>query len=120
MESFPDIENMTINRFHKSYMESKGHPDFRYVNLGLWTVDIKELLKFLTAEPENKEMHRFVIRGQTHNRQRPQNSRFVVGSDGDSLTKLSITDNEVDGYTGNWLGNTWYTKHNKEKMPSLN
>ena len=71
MEAFPDIENMTINRFHKSYMESKGHPDFRFVNLGLWTVDIKERIKFLTDDPENKEMHRIVIQGQSHVRQRP-------------------------------------------------
>jgi len=87
MEAFPDIENMTVNRFYNNYIKSKGHPDFRYVNLGLWTVDIKERLKFLTDDPENKEMHRIVIRGQSHHRQRPQNSRFVIGKDGDSLTK---------------------------------
>jgi len=63
MEAFPDIENMTINRFYKSYIESKGHPNFRYVNLGIWTVDIKERLKMLTDEPDNKEMHHIVIQG---------------------------------------------------------
>jgi len=105
-------------------MESKGHPDFRYVNLGLWTVDIRERLKFLTAEPHNKEMYRIVIRGQSHFRQRPRNSRFVVGSKGDPLTKLSITDHSYqleDGRElGNWLGFTWLFKHNNKEMPSLN
>ena len=95
-------------------------PEYRFVNLGLWTYDIKKLYKFLTADPDNKEMHRMVIRGQTHSRQRPQNSRFVAGSYGDSLTQLSITDHSYNEYGGNWLGWTWFVEHNNKKEPSLN
>ena len=59
-------------------------------------------------------MQRLVLRGETHHRQRPQNARFVVGSDMDSLTKREIG----DGYPC-WLGDTWSIKYNNGKFPSL-
>ena len=59
-------------------------------------------------------MQRFVLRGESHVRQRPDNNRFVVGSKSDSLTKRSITDN--DWY---WLGNTWWSEFNNYENPSL-
>ena len=63
MEAFSDIENMTIERFYNNYIKSNGDAQHRIVVLGLWSVDIKERLKFLTDEPDNAEMHRFFIRG---------------------------------------------------------
>ena len=95
---------MTLNRFYQNYIESNGLQEYRFVNLGTWTYDIKKLYKFLTDDPDNKEMHRIVMRGQSHLRQRPQNSRFVVGSKDDSLTQLSITDHSYKEYGGDWLG----------------
>ena len=63
MEAFSDIENMTVERFYNNYIKSKGDAQHRIVELGLWSIDIKERLKFLTDEPDNAEMHRIVIRG---------------------------------------------------------
>jgi len=89
MQAFEDIHNMTIERFYNNYLKSNGMPEYRIVLLGVWSVDLKERLKFLTHQPNNTDEHRFVIRGSTHKRQRPdnfENSRFVVGSSIDSLT----------------------------------
>ena len=114
MEPFPDIENMTLERFYNNFMKTKGDPRYRFVNLGLWSVDIKERLKYFTADKDNTELKRFVLRGSTHERRRPDNSRFIVGSNSDSLTKRSITDDDWC-----WLGFTWYEEFNNGKLPSL-
>ena len=63
MEPFPDIECMTIERFHNNYLNSKGDPQHRIVELGLWTVDLQLRIKFLTVEPGNMLMYRLVSRG---------------------------------------------------------
>ena len=102
MEPFADIENMTLERFYNNYIFSKGEKQYRIVVLGFWSVDIKKRLKFFTDNPDNTQMQRLVLRGETHHRQRPQNARFVVGSDMDSLTKREIGDGDR-----NWLGYTW-------------
>ena len=63
-------------------------------------------------------MHRLVLRGYSHHRERPdrlQNSRFTVGSEFDSLTKRPVTDGKW-----NWLGNEWRNKHNNHCYPSVN
>ena len=46
----------------------------KIVVLGVWTVDVKLRLKFLTDEPENLRMYRVVMRGTSHQRRRPENS----------------------------------------------
>ena len=63
MEPFEDIESMTIERFYNNYKNSKGHPDHRIINLGLWSVDLKKRVKFFTTDPKNLEMQRIVVRG---------------------------------------------------------
>ncbi len=55
MEAFDDIENLTIERFYNNYLKTNGHQKYRIVELGKWSVDIKERLKFLTDEPDNAE-----------------------------------------------------------------
>ena len=81
MEPFEDIDNQTIERFYNNYIKSNGDPQYRIVVLGVWSVDIKKRLKMLSDEPDNTDMHRFVIRGTTHHRARPENSkRFGGGS----------------------------------------
>ena len=90
MEPFEDIECMTIERFYNNYKISKGNPDHRIINLGLWSVDLKKRVKFFTADPNNIKMQRMILRGETHHRIRPdlpKNSRFAIGSEFDSLTK---------------------------------
>ena len=108
-------------------MGSNGDPKYRIVVLGFWTVDLKEQLKMLTDEPENSEMHRIVIRGTSHKRQRPERSmRFIAGKGQDSLTLRKITENKGKGNYGitivefNWLGTTWMVEFNKGLLPSLN
>jgi len=50
MESFEDIENMTIERYYNNYIKSNGEQLYRFVVLGVWTIDIKERLKMLSDD----------------------------------------------------------------------
>lgn len=107
MIPFSDIENMTIERFYNNFIKSKGHKEHRLVLLGVWTIDVKMRLKFLTDEPANLRMYHKVVRGSTHQRRRPENSRFLAVSGNDSLTKRSIGDDDIC-----WLGTTWGIEYN--------
>ena len=53
MEPFPDIENITLERFYNNFMKTKGDPKYPIIRLGLWSVDIKKLIKFFTASENN-------------------------------------------------------------------
>ena len=70
MESFDDIESMTIERKYNGYVDSKGDFLFRFVVLGIYSVDLKFRLKFLSSDPENTKKHHVVIRGHSHHRRR--------------------------------------------------
>ena len=61
-------------------------------------------------------MHRIVIRGTSHERARPTNSRFGGGS----ITNLTKTGIEYKRGDLNWLGNTWKKEFNNRELPSLN
>ena len=123
LQAIPDIESMTIERFYNNFINSNGMAKHRFVVLGIWTVDIKKGFKFLTLEPQNAEMQRKVVRGQSHVRNRPSKIRFVVGSEIDSLIKRSATE-----YDPKWLGKTWAKEYNgwdgkwktKGEFPSIN
>ena len=70
-------------------------------------------------------MYRKVIRGAVHERRRPENSRFVAGSDTDSLVFRKITDGQGKKIKDkmaefNWLGVSWMKELNENKMASLN
>ena len=74
MRPFEDIDSLTIERFFQKFVTSKGLRKYRMVVLGVWTVDLKMMLKFLTNEIENDElfeMDRAVVRGSSHRRPRP-------------------------------------------------
>ena len=103
LQPLEDIDNQTVERFYNNYKNSNGDPQYNLVILGVFTIDIKARLKFLTDDPGNTQMHRLVLRGQSHHRQRPKNSRFTQGSVQESLIKRKIT----DGWDPNWLGKTW-------------
>lgn len=63
-------------------------------------------------------MQRKIVRGTTHERDRPPTStKHVAGKDGDSLTLRKITET---GLVGNWLGHAYFTNHNNNTVPSLN
>lgn len=68
MESFPDIESMTIERFYDNYKKTNGLEIHNIVRLGVYSVDIKNRIKFLTDDPNDAENHHRVLRGQTHKR----------------------------------------------------
>ena len=102
MEPFSDIDCMTIERFYSRFMKSNGDPKNSFVILGLWTVNIKNRIKFLTDDPQNKQRQFLVVRGMTHKRRRPMSTRFVVGSITDSLARRNIKEWEFS-----WLGETW-------------
>ena len=92
MEPFPDIESMTIERYYNNYKKSKGLKIYNIVRLGLYTVDIKNRLKFLTDDPNDPENQYLVLRGLTHKRERPESSRFMAGKGNDAFIIRSITD----------------------------
>jgi len=70
-------------------------------------------------------MYRKVIRGAVHERRRPENSRFLAGSDTDSLVFRKITEGQGKEWKEkmaemNWLGVSWMKELNENKMASLN
>jgi len=75
MEAFGNIESQTVERFFKDYLKSNGNPKFRFVVLGVWTVDLLKRHIMLTDDKTNTKMHRMVVRGTTHRRPRPKNSK---------------------------------------------
>ena len=85
--------------------------------LGVWSIDIKNRLKYLTDDPSDSFAHYLVIRGTTHIRRRPENTRFVQGSIKESLLKRKIYDlGDVC-----WIGRIWRELHNNNMLlPSLN
>ena len=64
--------------------------------LNQWTVDLKERLLVLTDDPDNKDLHRIVIRANTHKRARLDNSRFSSSITVD-LPFRDMTDIEHNG-----------------------
>ena len=66
-------------------------------------------------------MYRIVIRGTTHQRQRPETSqRFGGESLIVPLSKRDMTADNSDFQEENWLGKTWMKEFNNSKMASLN
>ena len=93
----------------------------------MWTIDLQDRLMKLTDDLDNADMHRIVIRGVSHKRPRPSNSRFG-GPKSLPLKKRAIQQSLFDKLKGvfkdgehefNWLGMTWMQKFNEGKMPSL-
>ena len=70
MESFDDIECMTLERKYKVYVESKGDIQFQIVVLGPYSVDLKSRLKFSSSDPDDPKEKHLVIRYQSHHRRR--------------------------------------------------
>ena len=114
MESFQDLDCMTIERIYKKYLNSKGDREYRIVELEFGTVDLKLRVKYGRGDALKIEMHRLIYRGKDHIRGRPESERFIVGSESDSLTKTKIFEGQFA-----WLGLTWL-KSNNYKNPSLN
>ena len=76
----------------------------------------------LTDDPTNKDLHRIVIRANTHKRARLDNTRFSSAITVD-LPFREMTDMEHDYdkgvYSRNWLGMEWALNHNNSMLPSL-
>jgi len=128
MEPFENIESMTIESFHREYLGSAGDPKFRMVVLGLWTVDLKKMLLFMTDDPNNSDHHRIVLRTKTHRRPRrdnsPENCRFSSPITAflqlRSLTEgAGVFKETIDNYFANWLGLKWWIEYNNKILPSL-
>ena len=52
-KAFENIEGQTIERFYKNFLSSGGDPQYRLVVLGVWTIDLKKMIKMLTDDPTN-------------------------------------------------------------------
>lgn len=116
MEALDTIENRTVERYYYNFLKSQGDIRYRFVNTGNWTIDLKERIAMLSADKDNSQMYRIVFRGTSHERARPQNSRFGGGS----ITNLTKTGIAWKSGEANWLGLSWKKKFNKNKLPSLN
>ena len=75
MESFDDIECMTLERKYKGYVDFNGDFKFRIVVLGPYSVDLKYRLKFSSSDPDNPKKQHLVIRGHSHHRRRAGHSK---------------------------------------------
>ena len=93
--AFDDISSMSLERFNNKFNETNGKPEYRYVVLGVCTVDIKLRLMILTEEHDNTAMHRIVIRGTTHFRARRSEERHS-GSITVSFTLRDMTNTGSD------------------------
>ena len=76
----------------------------------------------LSKDPENAAMYRAVMRGTTHERQRPQSERFSGPISSLDNPKRKLREGKDDGgiIDINWIGRTWIYEHNNGKLPSLN
>ena len=93
--AFDDISSMSLERHNNLFKETNGKPEYRYVVLGVCTVDIKLKLKILTEEHDNTDMHHKVIRGTTHIRARRSKERHS-GSITVSFTLRDMTNTGVN------------------------
>ena len=74
---FQNIDSLTIERFYQNYIKCNGKEQVhRFAILGLWTVDIKKQIMFLSEEPDKIEQHHLVLRSKTHKRVRVDTVRF--------------------------------------------
>ena len=77
---------------------------------------------FLTDEPDNTEQHRMVFRSKSYYRRRVDNIRFNSPIHTDFNEFRDFDPNEgkpgEENTKANWLGRTWWYKHNKV-YPSL-
>ena len=92
--AFDDLTSMSLERFNNKFKETNGKPEYRYVVLGVYTVDIKLRLKILTEEHNNTAMHHIVIRGTTHFRARRSDERHS----GSITVSFTLRDMTKTGY----------------------
>lgn len=104
-EAFENIESMTIERFYNNYLNTNGNEEYRMVNIGVFTVDLKLMKMHLTADPDNTKQHIRVFRGNNHLRPRPNGSRFSSQIIAPKLRDASNVQGQHGGE--NWLGSQW-------------
>lgn len=96
-EPFPNIQNQTIERFHKNFTESRGDQAHRFANIGEHTIDIQLMAMFLTDQPGNILAMQKVKRGETHLRMRPRgHSRFTGNLTRDESVRSSVGSDDGD------------------------
>ena len=116
---------MTIERFYQNYVKSNGIDQaHRYAILGLWTVDLKKQIMFLSEEPDKVEQHRLVLRSNSHKRVRVDTLRFSSPVDTGfkefrNLVFAGDPKKDKTNEQANWVGRTWFKKINNEIYPSL-
>ena len=114
---------MTIERFYQNYVKSNGIDQaHRYAILGLWTVDLKKQIMFLSEEPDKVEQHRLVLRSHTHKRVRVDTLRFSspVETGFKEFRDLVHTGEAGEiNEQANWVGRTWWKKINNGILPTL-
>ena len=107
MEAFDNIESQTIERFNQLYQKSDYNPQYQKVQLGVYTVDLKEKIKYLTEEPDNSLFVEIIFRGESYKRPRSSKERFNEGFNFDIQYQRKIKFKKQDGITFNWIGLTW-------------
>ena len=90
MKALDNIEGMTTEGFFQEYLKSNGDPQYRFVNLGLKTVDLLKLVIFLTNDPSNLEEVYPIVRGKSYKRPRGDGEQKYAGA-------IAGEDTERDG-----------------------
>jgi len=90
---------------------------------GFWSIDLRYMFMILTEHPSNTEMYRPVCRGETHERNRPGNTRYVNLTS--SLSQRNITEQGdffKGEFTEGWVGYAYAEQFLGDKwaFPSLN
>ena len=82
--------------------------------MGLFTVDLENMIKFKT-EDQNDELYQSkVIRGVGQKRQRSDPERFISNISHESLSECKGERNGVGVYERNFVGKTWFEEINNK------
>ena len=123
LQPFGNIESQTIEWVRQDFIKSNG-TTIRAAVLGLWTVDVKKLIMYLSEFPEKIEQHRIVVRGNSHKRLRLNSQRFsspvITGfKEWRDPVYKGKGEGKFFNLQANWLGKTWSDKFNNKYLPSL-
>lgn len=85
-------------------MISNGDDKFRMVNIGVYTVDLKQMRMHLTTDPANQNEYISVLRSNNHFRPRPGGQQRFSNSITAPKNRGGLNASFNDR---NWLGDKW-------------
>ena len=96
------IQCRVIERFWQVFRENRD-PEYRYANIGRYTVDLKQMIMFLTLDPENQDQFRKVLRSTSKNRVQFLKQKRFYGQ----ISESTVIFENYNFYIEDWLGKEW-------------